>query len=110
MPHRRVSFIFGMLLLGWPCLLLLSAQDNGRTNPFHFNGPGKVCPQIISLVERTGGRVDWGINDLIAYDQFDPQSQRFQVWTMAPDGSGPRNVTGLNSTLGQIDAGNPAWH
>jgi Tol biopolymer transport system component len=109
MASRSCSFIFGVaLVLGTG--LLLKAQDGMVTNVFHFSGPGKACPEILSLVERTGGRVDWGINNLIAYDQFDPQNQRFQVWVMAPDGSGARNVSSLNSTLATIDAGNPAWH
>jgi len=89
---------------------LLFAQVDAGADAFHFSGPGKGCPQIVSLVERTGGRVDWGVNNLIAYDQIDPQDQRFQLWVMAPDGSGKRNVSSLNPTLAQIDAGNPAWH
>jgi hypothetical protein len=95
--------------MAWPGAQLF-AQDDAGTNVFHFNGPGKVCPQITSLVERTGGRVDWGGNNLIAFDEYDPQNQRFQTWAMAPDGSGKRNISSLNATLAATDAGNPAWH
>lgn len=98
-----------MVAAAWPGAFLFAQDDTGAEG-FHFNGPGKVCPQIVSLVERTGGRVDWGVNNLIAYDQIDPEDRRFQVWVMAPDGSGKRNVSSLNSTLAAIDAGNPVWH
>jgi Tol biopolymer transport system component len=77
---------------------------------YHFDGPGKVCPQIVSLVERVGARVDWGVNNLIAYDQLDPKSGRFQVWVMRPDGSDAHCITRRNAMLGRKSVGNPAWH
>jgi len=88
----------------------LPAQSGASADLFHFSGPGKVCPQIVSLIEKNGGRVDWGTNNLIAYDQFDPAGKHFQVWVMNPDGSSPHAVTSLNSTLAQDMVGNPAWH
>jgi hypothetical protein len=107
---RYLRYILGVALAAWPGAFLFAQDDDQGGNVFHFSGPGKVCPQIVSLVERTGGRVDWGGNNLIAFDQFDPEDQRFQVWVMAPDGSGKRNLSSLNPTLAQIDAGNPSWH
>jgi hypothetical protein len=89
------------LVVGPSALLFAQNHNDVGGDVFHFNGPGKVCPQIVSLVERTGGRVDWGINNLIAYDRIDPQNQRFQVWVMAPDGSRSRNVTSLHGMKGE---------
>jgi len=127
MPTRfvrltRLACLAGFPLLTAAALSPLSAQvpnaesttDSADTvdtaNLYHFNGQGKVCPRIVSLVEKTGGRVDWGGNNQIAFDQFDTNSKHFQAWIMNADGSSPRAVTSLNSTLAQNDAGNPAWH
>jgi len=93
-----------------PLVSPLSAQADPDLDLYHFSGAGEVCPEIISFVERDGGRVDWGVNNMIAYDKYDLTTQHFQVWIMGSDGTSPQCVTSQNSTLAQIDVGDPAWH
>jgi Tol biopolymer transport system component len=104
---RRLAL--ALLALGGNGSLSVQAQAPDAQNIFHFSGPGKVCPQIVSLVEQRGGRVDWGANNLIAYDCTD-DSNHFQTWVMNPDGSGAHCLSSQNQQLAQLDNGNPAWH
>jgi hypothetical protein len=98
-----------LVVVGGSACLGIRASAQDTQNIFHFSGPGKVCPQIVSLVEQRGGRVDWGANNLIAYDSPD-ESNHFQTWVMKPDGSDTHCLSNQNQQLAQIDNGNPAWH
>ncbi|TAL34825.1 MAG: hypothetical protein EPN97_08160 [Alphaproteobacteria bacterium] len=60
------------------------------------------------LISGHGGRVDWGGNSLIAYDQQDKDGW-FQVWTMKPDGTGRHCIT-CGDGFPKRHNGNPAWH
>ena len=97
------------LIFGASVPAAVQAQTAGGQNIFHFSGPGKVCPQIVSLVEQNGGRADWGANNLIVYDSPD-DSNHFQTWVMHPDGTGAKCLSNQNQQLTAIDNGNPAWH
>ena len=79
-----------------------------RIDKQHAAGKLTARERIAKLLDPGAMFLEIGL--LIAYDQYDPESQRFQTWVMAPDGSGRRNVSSLNSTLAAINAGNPAWH
>jgi len=98
-----------LLLLGGSACIGIRAQTIDMPNIFHFKGPGKICPQIVSLVDQKGGRVDWGANNLIVYDCTD-DAKHFQTWVMKPDGSGAQCLSNQNQQLAQVDNGNPAWH
>jgi len=102
-------FAFALMAIGGSACLGLRAAADDTQSIFHFSGPGKVCPQIVSLVEQQGGRVDWGANNLIAYDSPDA-SNHFQTWVMNPDGSGAHCLSSQNQQLATLDSGNPAWH
>jgi len=106
-PALRLSFV--VLILGGSACSSTQAQAADSSDLFHFNGRGKVCPQIVSLVEQRGGRADWGANNLIVYDATD-DTNHFQTWVMNPDGSGAHCLGSQNQQLANIDNGNPAWH
>jgi len=106
---RRVALALLVLSGSACCWCWVQAQTADASNIFHFTGPGKICPQIVSLVEQRGGRVDWGANNLIAYDCTD-DSNHFQTWVMNPDGSGAHCLSNQNQQLAALDNGNPAWH
>jgi len=108
-PGIAQGILLVLLGLAGSASLSAQAQSDDGSNIFHFSGPGKVCPQIVSLVEKKGGRVDWGANNLIAYDATD-DSNHFQTWVMKPDGSGARCLSSQNQQLDGLDNGNPAWH
>jgi hypothetical protein len=109
-PRRIVPRVaFALLALSGNACLLVRAQTADAPGIFHFSGPGKVCPQIVSLVEQRGGRVDWGANNLIAYDCTD-DANHFQTWVMNADGSGAHCLSNQNQQLATLDNGNPAWH
>ena len=101
-PLVLPAFVFALLTLP-------STSAVAQTDLFHFAGPGKVCPQIVSLVEGHGGRVDWGANNLIAYDATDAVNH-FQTWVMNPDGFGSHCLSNQNQQIIALDNGNPAWH
>jgi hypothetical protein len=109
-PRRIASpLAWAILALSGSAGLWAQAQVTDGQNIFHFSGPGKVCPEIVSLVEQRGGRVDWGANNLIAYDSTD-DSNHFQTWVMKPDGSDAHCLSNQNQQLATLDNGNPAWH
>jgi len=104
----RCIFLTVLAICSGGSLPLLAQNANGD-NIFHFNGPGKVCPQIVSLVEQNGGRMDWGANNLIAYDSPDA-TNHFQTWVMNADGTEAHCLSNQNQQLAQLDNGNPSWH
>jgi Tol biopolymer transport system component len=77
-----------------------------------FTGVAVACaasPEHIEvLIADHGGRVDWGVNNLIALDQQDKDGW-FQVWTMKPDGTSKHCVT-CGKEFPKLHNGNPAWH
>lgn len=78
-------------------------------------GAPPVSPRVLSLrrISANGGRVDWFKGDqheLIAYDAItDPATHNTDLFTMQPDGSQPRNLTG-SAGLRKGYLGQPAWH
>jgi Tol biopolymer transport system component len=70
--------------------------------------PAGAPDNIGVLIADHGGRVDWGVNDMIAFDRQDKNGW-FQVWTMKPDGTGKRCVT-CGKEFPRLHKGNPAWH
>ena len=78
-----------------------------------FTGMASACaasPENIStLIADHGGRVDWGVNNLIAFDRQDKDDGWFDVWTMKPDGTGKHCVT-CGKDFPKLHNGNPAWH
>ena len=63
---------------------------------------------IRTLVAGNGGRVDWGVNNLIAFDRQGDDGW-FDVWTMKPDGSSQQCIT-CGASFPKLHNGNPAWH
>ena len=60
------------------------------------------------LVNEKGGRVDWGPQGLIAFDQ-QGDDEWFDVWTMKPDGAEKKCLT-CGGNHPKLHNGNPAWH
>jgi Tol biopolymer transport system component len=60
------------------------------------------------LVKGKGGRVDWGPDGLIAFDQ-QGDDEWFDVWTMKPAGSEKKCLT-CGKDYPSLHNGNPAWH
>lgn len=72
--------------------------------------PARVLNVV--LLTENGGRVDWAPNGTsIAFDRVGDDGF-YDVWTMAADGTGARNLTGDHDRLGLPvgHKGNPAWH
>jgi Tol biopolymer transport system component len=68
-----------------------------------------AAPKHITWLARgDGGRVDWGQNNLIAFDRQGADGW-FDVWTMKPDGSAQCCVT-CGANFPKYHNGNPAWH
>ncbi len=64
----------------------------------------------ITLIQGRGGRIDWSADGaLIAFDRVD-RGGRYAVFTMRPDGSDVKPVTGRFPAFEGRDAGQPAWH
>lgn len=64
----------------------------------------------ITVIQKKGGRIDWSADGgLIAFDRLDAGG-RYAVFTMKPDGSGVKPVTGRFPEFRGRDAGQPAWH
>jgi Tol biopolymer transport system component len=63
-----------------------------------------------TTIAESGGRLDWSHSrDLIAFDRAG-EDQKYDIYTMRPDGSGVKCLTCNASALPGGHAGNPAWH
>ena len=60
------------------------------------------------VIRDTGGRVDWGRHNVIAFDRPDANNWS-QVWTMLSDGSKQKCLT-CGPEYSKLHNGNPAWH
>jgi len=63
----------------------------------------------IRLFEKSGGRVDWSLQGIIAYDQRGDDGY-FDVYTIKPDGSEKTCITCMRAEVSRLHTGNPAWH
>lgn len=87
-----------------------SAEKGSAEAVYRFQGPGRASPEIVSVIERYGGRLDWGPHGWIAMDSQWESGDTFQIWIMQADGSERRALTKGHPQVGPYSNGNPAWH
>lgn len=72
--------------------------------------PGPAPESAYRVLVENGGRVAWSTSrNLIAFDRVGP-SGTYDIYTIAPDGSGERCLTCGLRALPRSHRGNPAWH
>ncbi len=70
--------------------------------------PGSYEIKSITTITESGGRVNWGKNNIIAFDRMGIDGF-YDVWTMNPDGSGKKCLTCAEAGDPHMN-GNPSWH
>lgn len=71
--------------------------------------PAPLAENITTIVEKRGGRVDWGSNNLIAHSRYGEDGY-YDLWVMKPDGTEARCLTCNNPDIPQLHNGQPTWH
>ncbi|MFH0797529.1 MAG: hypothetical protein V2A65_10855 [Candidatus Omnitrophota bacterium] len=65
---------------------------------------------ITVIVDKRGGRVDWShTNNIITHCRYGYDGY-YDLWTMNPDGSGAKCLTGNKPGIPQLHNGQPTWH
>lgn len=118
MNHRRATILFMLIAL----LLLTACQGRRQRQQEATGGPdegvvisgtneqSQSAVTEFTLIRQVGGRVSWSHErNLIAYDQAG-EDGKFDIYVMAPDGSGDRCLTCDSSVLPNLNNGQPEWH
>ncbi|MHA1727155.1 MAG: TolB family protein [Promethearchaeota archaeon] len=65
--------------------------------------------KVRTIVEKQGGRVSWGKNNVIAHGRIGSDGY-FDLGTINPDGTDPKCLTCENPKITQLQNGQPTWH
>jgi len=76
-------------------------SPNGSTSDYKVKS-------ITKLTEK-GGRVDWGLNNIIAFDRKGSDGY-YDIWTINLDGTNEKCLTCEAAGIPQMHNGNPTWH